>query len=192
MRMRKLVQRGLCVAVALAALGAFSPSTVRADAGGPWYGGVGVGPWHYFDCCGTHFRASGEIGWHPSGHDEGFFLALDVTTSFGERLWHFHTGLRLGADIEVWHNTDFALLLVPAGLIGFGVLDWDNNDPWREHAYFLLQPSFGVALALADRLIHLFLRPVILDLQFFPEYRGFGFDFDWSYSVLGGIHFTFG
>lgn len=193
--MRLQSRRGLVLPMTLAAtLAALAaPAPARADAGGPWYGGVGIGPWQYFDCCGTHFRVSGELGWHPSGHDEGFFLGLEVTTSFRDRLWQFHTGLRLGGDIEVWHNSDLALLLVPAGLVGFGVLDWDDRDPFREQAYFLLQPSFGAALALADRLIHVFVRPAIFDLMFFPDYGpSRAFEFDWSYSVLGGVHFTFG
>lgn len=177
----------------LGALGAALPGTARADAGGPWYGGVGVGPWQYLDWGGFHFRVSGEIGWHPSGRDEGFFLGLDVTTSLWNRSWHFQTGLRLGGDIEVWHNRDVALLLVPAGMVGLGILDWDDRDRGGDAGFFLLQPSFGVALAVANRLVHIFVRPLVFDLMFFPDYPGTRrFEFDWAYSALGGVHFTFG
>jgi hypothetical protein len=181
------------VLAAVIALVALAPATARADAGGPWYGGVGAGPYGHFGWRGGwHGRVSGEIGWHPSGHDEGFFLGLDVTTTFGGNFWQFQTGLRLGGDIEVWHNSDLAILLVPAGLVGFGIMDWDDDGPFRDHAYFLLQPSFGVALALVDRLLHVFLRPAAFDVMFFPNYQNNGFAVHGSYFVLSGIHFTFG
>jgi hypothetical protein len=183
--LRKLVPALVVSLVLLAA------PTARADAGGPWYAGVAIGPHQYHGCCGIHFRASGEIGWHPSGNDTGFFLGLDLTTTLGPHFWQLQTGLRLGGDIEVWSNRDAAILLVPAGMLGLGVLDWDG-DGHREHGYFVVQPSFGVALVLADRLVHLFVRPLAWDIQFFPDHRGNGFYWDAAYYGLVGVHFTFG
>lgn len=188
--MRKL---GALAVITFALVLTALPGRAHADPGGPWYGGVGLGPYGYFGWHGgAHLRIAGEIGWHPSGHDEGFFLGLEVATTFAGNFWQFQTGLRLGGDIEVFHNSDLAVLLVPAGMIGFGVMDWDDDGSFRDHGYFVVQPSFGVALALADRLIHVFLRPVGVDMMFFPDYRNSGFWFDGAYVVLGGVHFTFG
>lgn len=184
--------------LALLALGfvlSLAPSA-RADAGGPWYAGVGVGPSVYVGCCDTHFRAEGELGYHFGGHDTGFFLAGNVTTSAGRDFLQFQGGLRLGGDIEVHSTHDFAVLITPSGFVGGGVMDYDGGY-WRslgyDHAYgyFVLQPAVAVSFALVERLLHVWVRPVAFDLMFFPSHFDRGFEIDAMYSFLAGVFFTF-
>src|SRR5262245_58483417 len=113
--------------IAAAALGTVLSVAASADAQRgrrrPLYAGGGVGPAAIFihefgGCCDAHFRTEGEIGWHPSGEDTGFFLAGNVTLMAGRNWFAFYPAIRLGGDIEVFHNSDVAVLLTPSGLAG--------------------------------------------------------------------------
>jgi hypothetical protein len=185
--------------LALAVLGlalSVAPSA-RADAGGPWYAGAGIGPTIYVGCCNTHFRAEGEIGYHFGGHDTGFFLGANLTTSAGSDFIQFHGGVRLGGDIEVHSSHDFAILITPSGMLGGGLLDFDGGY-WRDrgwdhsYGYFVLQPSLAVSIALVERLLHVWVRPVAFDFMFFPNHYDNTFGVDAIYSFTAGVFFTFG
>lgn len=170
----------------------------RADAGGPWFAGAGVGPSVHIACCDTHFRVEGEFGYHVGGHDTGFFLAGNITTSAGGHFLQFQGGLRLGGDIEVHSNNDFAILITPSGLLGGGVLDF-NRGYWRDrgfdydrgYGYFLFQPAVAVSVALVERLLHVWVRPVAFDLLFVPNHYDNRFGLDAVYSFMAGVFFTF-
>ncbi len=170
----------------------------QADAGGPWYAGAGVGPMLDLGCCNTHFRIEGEFGYHFSGHDTGFFLAANVATGVGGDFVQFHGGARLGGDIEVHSTHDFAVLITPSGMLGGGILNF-NNGYWRGrgfaygdgYGYFVLQPAVAISVALVQRLLHVWVRPVAFDLLFFPDHYGGGFGLDAVYSFMAGVFFTF-
>jgi hypothetical protein len=168
----------------------------RADAGGPWYVGAGVGPTIYLGCCNTHFRGEGEIGYHFSGHDTGFFLGANLTTSGGNDFVQFHGGIRLGGDIEIHSSHDIAVLITPSGMAGAGFIDYGGgfyrDRGWNHsYGYFVLQPSLALSLVLVERLLHVWVRPVAFDFMFFPNHFDNNFGVDAIYSFMAGVWFTF-
>ncbi len=173
--------------LALASLSA--PSTARADHS--WYVGGGAGLYNDLDCCHIHGRLQGEIGWHFSGNDTGFFLELDAIATLGPDYWMFTAGVRLGGDIEVHHDTHFAVLLRPSGLIGFGARDFDG-DGHGPFGQLVIQPAFDVRFVIADELIALWVRPVAFDFIVWWDHNPMH---DWyasaAYQLLGGIDFQF-
>lgn len=191
--------------LALAALAALALSTTFAASAeaqqrrsGPLFVSAGVGPLVYFDYD-TAFRLEGEFGWHPGGQDEGFFLAADFTLTLDRYLAMVFGGIRLGGDIEVFQNQDVAVLLTPSGLAGFGWLDHGARAGALDNGgfgFFVLQPSFQVDVALLERVLWVWARPVGFDFLMFPDtWRGDGtrgFRFDWGYSFMAGARFNFG
>lgn len=175
------------IAIALAAL---TPSSAEAQRR-PFYAGFGLGPYAFVDCpaCRVHFRVQGEFGWHPSGDDTGFFLAVEAIPTFGDDFFMFMGGLRLGGDIEVYRNRNIGVLLRPSGLFGFGFRDWVGSP--RRYGFFVLQPAFDLRLALASRVIQLWIRPVAFDFFFHPDYDARGFYFDAGYVFQVGLDFAF-
>lgn len=184
--------------LALAVL-AFAPSAADAQTrrSGPLFVSAGVGPFVYFSWD-TSFRLEGEFGWHPGGHDEGFFIAGDFAFSIERRYAMVYGGIRLGGDIEVFHNNDVTVLVTPSGLAGFGWIDL--GDFYDGEGYLILQPTFQVDVALLERVLWVWARPVGFDFLIFPEAwrergRGVlerGFWFDWGYSFMAGARFNFG
>lgn len=178
-------------ALLLAALAAFAPS--RAEARGPMYAGFGLGPHWYLDCdgCRAHFRPQFEFGIHFSRNDTGFFIAFEAVPTFGDDYIMFFGGVRLGGDIEVWGNRDIAFILRPSGLFGGGYTEFYGR-PDVDWGFFVLQPAFDLRLAVADRLMHIWLRPVGFDLYFIPERPGdHRFEFDAGYAFMAGLDFNF-
>lgn len=160
----------------------------------PFYVSGGLGPaalfaHEYGDCCDAHFRTEGEFGWHPSGNDTGFFLAANATFTLGRHWFLFFPGVRLGGDIEVFANRDLAVLLSPSGLGGGGLFDPDG--PVDSLGFFVLQAAFAAKLALLERVLQVWLRPVAIDFLFFPSWYDNDFEFDAVYSFVGGVAFTF-
>jgi len=166
-----------------------STSVARADHS--WYAGAGAGFYNDLDCCSIHGRVQGEIGWHFSGDMTGFFLEIDVMGTFGRHYWMFTSGVRLGGDIEVYHDAHFHLLLRPSGFIGFAVRDYDG-DGWGPWGGIVIQPAFDARFVLADGLIALWLRPVAFDFLIWWDTND---RHDWygsaAYQLLGGIDFQF-
>ncbi|AKF08571.1 hypothetical protein DB32_005720 [Sandaracinus amylolyticus] len=185
---------GLIVAGLLFAAALFvAPS--RAEARGPLYAGFGLGPYvlvahDYADAFDdAHFRTSFEFGIHFSRDDTGFFIAFEAVPTFGDWYVMFFGGMRLGGDIEVYANRDIGVIVRPSGLIGGGIWDPDGRD--NDLAYLVLQPAFDLRLALADRLMHLWIRPVSFDLLFYPDWYDGDFHFDAGYSFMAGLDFNF-
>lgn len=177
-------------------IGAFAvlPSGSSAQARRPLYFSVGAGPYAYFGCCDIHGRIEGEFGWHPSGQDQGFFLAANASLTIAgpQEYFAFFGGIRLGGDISVYDSRDIAVFLRPSGLFGAGF--WDFDGPNNTYGFFVLQPAFDIKIAFGDQFFQLWFRPIGLDFYFWPEYvhdprRGF----DWSlgYMALGGIQLAF-
>lgn len=182
----------LGLVLVLVVVGALAlPSTARADRS--WYVGFGAGPYNDFYCCRLHGRIQGEIGWHFSGDDTGFFLEADAIATVGPDYWMFTGGLRLGGDIQVHHDPHFHVLLRPNGLVGLGARDYDGDGKYGPIGHFLLQPAFDVRLVLADGLIAIWVRPVAFDFLFWFDHNSpvHGADFTWSYQAMGGIDFQF-
>lgn len=174
------------VAVVAATL---TPGTAHAERRRPLYAGFGIGAYVHFDHA-SHFRGSGQFGWHFSGTDTGFFMAVEAVPIGGHNFFAFHTGLRLGGDIEVYENRNIAVILRPSGFLGLGLYDWgdDGYDVWGA---FVTQPAFDIRLALADHLLQLWVRPAALDIVFFPNRYGRDWDVDVAYVVMTGLDFTF-
>lgn len=189
------------ISIGLAALASIAPSSANAQSrgrrSGPLYVSAGVGPYVYFNWD-TSFRLEGEFGWHPGGHDEGFFVAGDFAFSIERRYAMVLGGVKLGADIEVYDHRDVTVLVTPAGLAGFGWVDL--GDLYDGEGYFLFQPSVQVDVALLQRVLWIWARPVSFDFLFFPSawrdrgrgVRERGFWWDWGYSFLAGVRFNFG
>ncbi|GAB4211836.1 MAG: hypothetical protein OHK0013_33940 [Sandaracinaceae bacterium] len=185
----------------LTALALFGPIAASAEAqqrrSGPLFVSAGLGPYVLFSWD-TSFRLEGELGWHPGGRDEGFFVAADFAFSVERRYAMVFGGVRLGGDIEVFENRDVAVLLTPNGLAGFGWIDL--GDFYDGEGYFILQPSFQVDVALLERVLWVWARPVSFDFLLFPDAwrergRGVlerGFWLDWGYSFMAGVRFNFG
>lgn len=176
----------------LAALAAFAPS--RAEARGPFFAGFGLGPYaliqhEYSDCCRTHFRPQFEFGIHFSRNDTGFFIAFEAVPTFGDDFVMFFGGIRLGGDIEVWANRDVGVIVRPSGLFGGGI--WDFRGPRNELGMLVLQPAFDFRLAVANRLMHIWIRPIAFDLLFFPDWYDGRFQFDAGYNFMAGLDFNF-
>lgn len=173
------------------AASALAPSSAQAQRRA-LYAGFGLGPYAFFDCggCDVHFRAQGEFGWHPSGDDTGFFLAVEAIPTFGRHFFMFIGGLRLGGDIEVHRSRDIGVLLRPSGLVGPGFYDPDGRDNAR--GFFVIQPAFDVRLAVADRVVQIWVRPIAFDLLFWPEWYSDGrFAFNAGYMFQVGVDFAF-
>lgn len=190
--MRKTVFVSLWVAIAVASASAV-PAPVEAQRR-PLYAGFGIGPHafvsdHWRGCCDANFRASGELGWHPSGDDSGFFLAGEAIFTAGDSLVMFLPGLRLGGDIEVHHRGEITVFLRPSGLFSAGF--WDVSSQGML-GVIVLQPAFDVRVALADHLLQLWVRPVSFDLMFFPDWYGADdFRFVAAYTPMVGLDFAF-
>jgi hypothetical protein len=108
---------------------------------------------------------------------------------FAYRWWTFFPGFKLGGDIEIYSGNDVALLLTPAGVLGFGI--WDH-DGWGTLGAFALQPSLALQILVADRFVHIWFRPVAFDFYFFPSWYDNRFNWHGIYSFLGGVFFEFG
>lgn len=191
--MQRNALTGLLLALAVVTL---APSIADAQTrrSGPLFASAGVGPFVYFDWDAS-FRLEGQFGWHPGGHDEGFFIAADVAFSIERYYAMVYGGARFGGDIEVFQNNDLAILLTPSGLAGFGWVD--HGRGFGGYGFFLLQPSFAVNVALFERVLWLWAQPVGFDLLFFPDrWRNGsaerGFVFDWGYNFMAGARFNFG
>ena len=139
----------LAIAIVAAAVAA-APAPAEAQRN-PLYAGFGGGPYAYFDCCAIHGRLQGEFGWHFSGDDTGFVMAVEAVTTFGPHFLMFFGGLRLGGDIEVAGRHDWGVLLRPSGLFGFGL--YDREGPDNAWGYFVLQPAFDIRFVFADRVV---------------------------------------
>lgn len=176
----------LCFA---AASSASATAQAQSRRSGPLFASAGVGPYVLFNAD-TGFRINGQFGWHPGGHDEGFFLAADFTFSVERYYAQVFGGIRLGADIEVFANNDVAVLLTPQGLAGFGWMDFGRGlGAW---GYAVLQPGFQVDVALFERVLWIWAQPLAFDFLLFPDDGSRGFRFDWGYSFTAGARFNFG
>jgi hypothetical protein len=190
------ITRAVFVCGALCAvLGTTSSAEAQRGNRRPLYAGGGIGPAAMFitevaGCCDAHFRTEGEFGWHPSGEDSGFFLAANVTLVAGRHWFVFYPGLRLGGDIEVWHNRDVAIQLTPSGLVGGGIVDHDG--PANTFGVLVFQPAFGVKALILDRLLQIWARPVAFDFVLYPRYFGNVVEVDAIYSFMAGVFFAFG
>lgn len=192
--LRSLSLAALFAALSLAfTLGAPNHAEAQSRRAGPLFVSAGIGPSILFEHD-TSFRLSGDFGWHPGGHDEGFFLAANLTFSVDAYYAQVFGGIRLGGDIEVFTNRDVAVLLTPQGLAGFGWLNWGRGGgAW---GYSLLQPSFQVNVGILERVLWIWAQPVSFDFLLFPDtWRrdgSRGFDFAWGYSFLAGVRYNFG
>lgn len=186
-----LVLGALCLAATLA------PSA-RAEAqsrrSGPLFVSAGIGPFVLFDVD-TSFRLEGQFGWHPGGQDEGFFMGADFAFAIERYYAQVYGGFRLGGDIEVFANNDVAVLLTPQGMAGFGWMDFGRGA--GSYGFLIIQPSFQVDVALLERVLWVWARPVGFDFLLFPDTfrRGDGsrgFDWYWGYQFMAGARFNFG
>ncbi len=192
--LRSLTLASLVFALALVgSLGVTGQAEAQSRRAGPLFVSAGIGP-HVLFHHDTSFRLSGDFGWHPGGHDEGFFLAANFTFSVDAYWAQVFGGIRLGGDIEVFTNRDVAVLITPQGLAGFGWLDWGRgHGGW---GYAVLQPSFQVNVGLLERVLWVWANPVCFDFLLLPdtwrEDGSRGFDFAWGYSFLAGVRYNFG
>jgi hypothetical protein len=109
--------------------------------------------------------------------------------TFGPDFVMFFGGVRLGGDIQVWSNRDIGILLRPSGLVGGGLYSHDRRNTI---GLFVLQPSFDVRLAVANRLMHVWARPLSFDLLFFPGwYDTRDTRISAAYAPMVGIDFNF-
>lgn len=184
--------RTLLPLVALAALFvSLAPATAHADRTRPVYVGFGGGPYVLFDCCSVHGRLSGQFGWHFGGTDIGFVMAVEAATTLGPDYLMFMGGLRIGGDIEVTGDQDFAVLLRPSGLFAGGFID-GNGAGFQPQGYFLFQPAFDIRLAFADRAVVFWMRPAAFDVIVSWDRPARG---DWhvegAYQAMAGFDFQF-
>ncbi len=193
----KKVLRALALApLLLVALATLEPSRAAAQEGRPYYVGFGVGG-HAFvtdnwrACCDVRLRVQGELGWHPGGRDSGFFLAGEAIFTIDTPFLLFMSGLRLGGDIEVHDRGDLTVFLRPSVLLGGGL--WDPDDRVSDTlGFFVVQPAFDIRLALGSHVVQLWLRPVGVDLMFFPEWpTDRDYHFVAAYVFQAGLDFTF-
>lgn len=176
-------------------------SSIDAEAqtrrSGPVFVSAGVGPFVLFDVD-TSFRLEGQLGWHPGGHDEGFFIAADFAFSIERYYAQVYGGFRAGADLEVFANNDVAVLLTPQGMAGFGFHDFGRGN--GGYGFLIFQPSFQVDVALLERVLWVWARPVGFDFLLFPDTWRWrnpvaadrGFDWYWGYQFMAGARFNFG
>lgn len=186
-----LVLATVCFASTLSASSGAEAQTRRS---GPVFVSAGVGPFVLFDVD-TSFRLEGQIGWHPGGHDEGFFLGADFAFAIERHYAQVYGGFRLGGDIEVFANNDVAVLLTPQGMAGFGFMDFGRGA--GGYGFLIFQPSFQVDVALLERVLWIWARPVGFDFLLFPDtFRrndgSRGFDWYWGYQFMAGARFNFG
>lgn len=156
----------------------------------PMYAGFGGGPYLNLDCCRVHGRLTGEFGFHFSRNDTGFLIAFEAMPTFGDDFFFFLGGVRFGGDIEVYGRHEYAIMLRPSALVGFGWFDlYGGNPDW---GVFVVQPAFDFRFVFAHRVLALWVRPVAFDFIFFFD-RG-GRDLYWtpSYQFLLGLDFQFG
>jgi hypothetical protein len=179
------------IVTALALFALVTPAVARADHS--WYAGAGAGFINDFDCCRVHGRVQGEIGWHFSGNDTGFFLEADAIGTFGNDYWMFTGGVRLGGDIEVHHDAHFHLLLRPSGLLGLGARDYSGDGRYGPIGNVTIAPAFDLRFILADGLIALWVRPVSFDFMIWWDHNSpaNGNDVSVLYQLLGGVDFQF-
>lgn len=185
----------------LASLVTFSAQAQQQRRQRPFFVGAGLGPAAHvasnLDSFGggfargardVRFRTEAEFGWHPSGDDTGFFLAGNFTFMTGNQWWALFPGIRLGGDIEIWSNSDMAIMLTPSGLAGGGVFAVDGLG---NAGMMVLQPAFGGKLVLADGMLQIWVRPATFDFFLYPNWYGRGFQADVVYSFLAGAYFAF-
>src|SRR6185295_2071178 len=141
---------------ALALLLAATAVPSIAQAGGrhrPTYAGFGGGPYWFLDeNSWAHAHLSGEVGFHFNGEDRGFFLQIEVQTTFSENRWfQFVGGLRLGGDIEITGNYHAGFMLRPNVFFGLGA--GDLPGPNNTYGIGVIEPTCDLRFAVADRLL---------------------------------------
>ncbi len=194
-----LVLAALCAATTLGVLDAGTSASAEAQTrrSGPVFVSAGIGPVLLIDAGDrdASFRLEGGIGWHPGGHDEGFFLGADFAFTIERNYAQVYGGFRLGGDIEVFANNDVAVLLTPQGMAGFGWFDFGRGA--GSYGFLIIQPSFQVDVALLERVLWIWARPVGFDFLLFPDtFRrsdgSRGFDWYVGYQFMAGARFNFG
>jgi hypothetical protein len=189
--MRSISSAGTILA-SLVALAALAPSEVEAQRR-PMYAGFGGGLYAIHETgYDIHGRLQGEFGFHFTGDDTGFFLAVEAVTTFGSRgndFLMFFGGLRLGGDIEVYGNRSVGIMLRPSGLVGFGFHDYAG--PGNTWGFFVLQPAFDVRFAVADHLLAFWIRPVAWDFLFYWDRSLRDVWITAGYQFLIGLDFQF-
>lgn len=151
------------VAIALAAA-ALGPSAARADHN--LYVGAGVGGSVLFASPGPtgggSFVIREEFGWHPMGDAQGFVLGLTIGAGFSSG-WYLTITPRIGYDIEVFSNRDFAFQLGPyAQLPGVIMAGPYGNAP--DVAAFDMAFGLDLRFLVANRDFTIFVRPLGFDI----------------------------
>jgi hypothetical protein len=182
-----MIKAAIPILVLSAIVLAPAPAEARRDR--PMYAGFAGGPSFYFDCCRVHGRVQGEIGFHFTGEDTGFFLAIEAVPTFNDDndFFMFFGGVRLGGDIELYGTRHGAVLLRPSVLFGFGALDFPG--PANTHAFAVFQPALDLRFPFAERAVAFWIRPPAFEFYVFID-RYFPGTRDIWWSV--GMHFMLG
>jgi hypothetical protein len=173
--------------LALTAFGPTLPSMAEAQASGPMYFGLGLGPSVGIgDGRGgarnntTLFKLEQSFGFHILSHDPhpGLYLAAVATEGFRSHYVRLSFGLRAGYDIQVWTNGNLQLLASPNVTLGPSIHLFPGTD-FNAYGAFNFGFAGDVRLVLPGGKLTVWARP-------------FGFEFDANDGVAKWYDFMFG
>lgn len=135
------------------------------------FAGFGIGPSFGLTGCNeagcssagnvSQLKLAQEIGYHVSGHGEGFAIGASMEEAFGDNLVRLQPGVKLWWDIQP--SNDLALYIAPTLKLGYAFFSVDAGPfgSATDHA-FNAQVGVEGRLVLGDRGM-VFFRPFTLD-----------------------------